>query len=838
MSDFYDKGAAGPSVGPSTYGQERWGDTLLEAQGGALELQSRPSICHWHTKANPPGPGVYSLRRTTSDPAVVRPGKTNPIGSGASPFRSRTGRISKDDFKEPLLVPGSRGYLPCSVKDNPGPGAYDTQGDLAELVSDATGCHSRIPKVYSETPASFPPLREADKMTHTGITELEETWHRSNKDTVSPGDYTLQNHSAMHTVLQRVGASPDFHASCSQRKLYPPECHIENNHPWHDNPAPGAYNLRKRLVKGTCQPFASETPQMATAQPFVTSSEQPALDPGPGAYSPASAMNSVTREEQRNCKGVHCTKEKMSFPGMRTKKGREGLFRPAIDQPYSEPDVYSGFIPSPDHYPKEQSCMKGYTKATHSVRMSTQGTLQSFHGVHQPHQLVALRKLNAGMTKSAGGFSSTESRYCMVPKQHSKDADPGTYDRHLSIGQSVQANVRDLGKLGKSGAFGGSREGNRFYRYRLDGTKGTPAPHDYKDAMPQHMTMAVSGIEASGGAFRSGVPQLAPDLAVDQHVKPGPGEYEAPSMVSKEPDRFSPRQSSAGAGTGVAEFQPALSPKSKASSFRKPRTDHLSFGAGSSRATIAHLGGKPKPSEVVLSRNHSFCAIASPGPGEYDPAATRRRGSGGAAKVTTDRQLEPPWERSQLLATTSLKEPLVGPGPGSYDISGSLHQRTHNTSGERAATWLMQSAANIAEKASSKQLAIEQKAAGGGAGGGLAGTRARLSDQSQKQLPEGKQAQVRFLPEEGQQEQQEEQQEDGKQEEEPQPPQEEGQPEQQEQQAQQEEDGKQEGEPEGQLADQEQQQQEEQQEPQQQEEPLQQQAEELEEAEQQTEAEQ
>jgi len=543
----------------------------------------------------------------------------------------------------------------------------------------------------------------------------------------------LESHSACHSVIRKEGASTDFHASAAERKLYPPECSRESVATPAANPAPGTYNVRMRLAKGAVQPFASSTPQLCTAQPFESSSQSRGLEPGPGEYSPTPEMSRLAEDAFAH----------LAFSGLRSTGRREGWFRPALEQPFTNPDFYDGNIPGPGHYAAQPSTIKGYNRArrARSSHRGYQGSPHDYHGIHQPQQLMKLRGSDAGM---CSGFSSTESRPCMQPKiKTEQEAGPATYDRHLAAGQSVEANLRHAAKVGKGGAFCSSKAGDRFAKFgsckfALDGKtidgrprSWSPAPHDYKEALPKEMQMSVSGVDASGGGFRSGVPQLPPDYRVDNLPKPGPGEYEArgmagpsledplqglPALPPSSPghsQQGSPIKSrSVESPTAGPSFMSTAEPsyastKSSGStrSFRKPKTEHLSFGSSQSRPTLGGVRSAVTP---------GWKASKTPGPGNYEPSAARARGFGGGVKATEDRYLEPPAERNLRIATTILREPFVDPGPGAYDLDRELHRKKDfNTSGDRAARILMQNATKIAEKVSSPKKLFIDCAAGG-----------------------------------------------------------------------------------------------------------------------------
>lgn len=121
--------------------------------------------------------------------------------------------------------------------------------------------------------------------------------------------------------------------------------------------------------------------------------------------------------------------------------------------------------------------------------------------------------------------------------------------------------------------------------------------------------------------------------------------------------------------------------------FRQPKTDHLSFGSSASRWN---------PHDVVGGQKHLY----HPGPGEYDTSITVGHVVGGLISTAQKGAGDPKHQ---------------GLGPGMYDVHGTtMHRMTYNVSSHEAAK---------------KGLGFNQMEPpniGGGAGGGIHGTRSRL----------------------------------------------------------------------------------------------------------------
>jgi len=617
VHEFYEKAAtAGASVGPGSYsaaGQE----PAVTAPGGALGIYVRPDITKWHTKLVTPGPGAYDLRRATSEPSMERTGRTGPVGSGASPFRSRQTRISVDNLKEPMLVPGSRGFLPCSITENPGPGQYEMPPTFTRSgQSFSRSPNDNLPAVSHQTPASFPPIREPAR--HTGRSE----------DSSGPGDYSREDaHSAMHTVMGRSASSINFHASASERMLWPKPCSIEHMRSMPGNPGPGAYEANVDAATGLSSPFVSSTDRMATSQPFESASCSTSLTPGPGAYSMESqSMSRDSLEGHSTSKDPSKQDRKNASYGLRSDSAREGMFRPALTQPFTDPDHHKLF-PGPGQYSSPPSSFKG-ERACRARTMS--GVDLKFPGVHTPQHLTSLRETAASRTT---GFSSAEPRDCLSPERAQAVTAPTDYNRNEAMGQSISSDMKEAAKLAQSGAFGTTVGRDRFDGFTLDSRLETPDPGQYRET-----SSLVSPQAQEVSAFRSRLPRFSHDPGVsDNHARPGPGTYELTSD-----QELAPRQ------TGASRFR-----------FR--RTDHLSFGSGRNRFDER---------EYVLNGN--------PGPGEYNGHARKHRVTGSAMKSTAKRSLAP----STAAAAEKAQDGL---DPGTYNVVGTMVKRTLNMSNDKAA---------------------------------------------------------------------------------------------------------------------------------------------------------
>lgn len=640
ISAFLVYGCSGQQVGPGSYEAK----AIAEAAGGALGKEKRPAM-GWR-KLKVPGPGAYNLRRAASEATIDRP-QRNPPQLGASVFLSRKPRCEPGNLKEPLLVPGSSEYLPSSVADNPGPGTYNlvhswSCGPRPSSSPD----HMRV---LAESPPSFKPLRDPEQFRYTGRDIGEEgTMSRP-----GPGDYEHTSHTAMQSALggkSGRGKAPvaDFHTSTAPRKLYPAACARGSDREVEANPGPGAYDPRlaaaeaAAVKKPASTVFLSLSPQLGScAQPFVTSSCSPALTPGPGSYSPAATIgapagaapgdppreSTASRAETPEAAqaaqlattrvGAAVPSREtavLPFAGLRSTTTREGWWRP-LEQPYFDPDFAKN--PGPGHY---LGCRSLFGVGLDKVRRIPDVLDDKYLGIHRPHVVTMLKEL--GGSARLAGFGSGEARGCMCPDKSPEAAGPTTYDRSESTGQSIAAGMREPARIGKAGAFGRTKFGDRFAGAQVPSKPEEPAE-----------------AEEGRGPQAEEMEEVARSTWKDQRMRLVTGfvcEHPGPPAAAPPP-------------------QPDWSRKS--SKFRQPRSDHVAFGSSHNRFV-------PKAVEPC------------PGPGEYAPS--RASHVGGGAKTTADRKLAPPSPTEILQDATTVA------GPGRYDIASTLPKKSFNVTSKDA----------------------------------------------------------------------------------------------------------------------------------------------------------
>jgi hypothetical protein len=504
--------------------------------------------------------------------------------------------------------------MASSIKDNPGPGEYNTSGGIAlplQVKKDSN--HGLASISYSKSMPSMPPKRDPKLIRYTG----------RGSDRPGPAD-TKQDAS-------RNQRTTDFHASPTQRTLFAHNVSIDNFMPHPGDPAPGLYKTTGEIHrgKGIVSAFKSLTPQVP--QPWLKDG------PGPGTYHDEASDGA----------------EEKALPhgSFRSASGR-GQSWQSVLHPYTHPDfVYK--VPGPGKYPSAH----GFAgEKTRRARHSSDPTERKFHGVHQPHQMIALRDTDG---LKLWGFDTSDERSCNKP-----DRDNGVpslaYNIEDSMGQSMKSNIKELGKNGKT-PFTSSAD--RFARsFASVSTGDCPGPGEHQNIEKKSEFYNMKG-EPSASGFRSGTARLPRDPAEKEAMqKPSPGSYEAFDKVNYR------------------------------NKFRQPKSQHLSFGSGGSRWN---------PNEVFSGKKHT----PNPGPGEYSPRLSV--GNVALGNIgSTNRDL-------------SVLPRVRAPGPGQYDSHGTtMHIMTYNVTGPDAAR----------RAHGYYQNSMEPPNIGGGAGGGITGTRSRLGE--------------------------------------------------------------------------------------------------------------
>lgn len=412
-------------------------------------------------------------------------------------------------------------------------------------------------------------------------------------DRLGPGDYDQD----VQSLLRYDPRSTDFHTSSSERQLHPPICAYENTQPHPEFPAPNAYNITGELKKGV-------------TSAFVEGMDRPCLKkdpdhwaPGPGAYELPCMTEDGPKEDD----------DQLAEASMRSATDRKGWYRPAITQPFSDSSHFA--VPGPGYYPKPSSTFKG--GASRRVRSTKDVThRKTFHAVHQPQQLIALRESDAHRITA---FSSTELKSCQKADKETGPA-PCHYSNDDQLGRSMANNLKQKAPVGRKGVFGSIAD--RFYGFCI--THESTHEHDgskYGGSDPgaYHLKQTYAG-GTCHSCFK-------------------PGEKSSMYKSASSPD-----------------FYDAKEPNYR-SKFRRAKTEHLSFGSSANRWS---------ENEVFVGQ--PFRPL--PGPGEYDPRLGVQLKVRGAARSSQDRGM----------TRTKPSQGTGCVGPGQYDVRGSMMVKTFNVS--------------------------------------------------------------------------------------------------------------------------------------------------------------
>lgn len=609
--------ATGDGVGPGTYSVDAQGWHAEDVKCGFSSSKRQP-MHRWKSKSVAPSPATYDVRSDMTKPPPDRQRTESQVHKSA--LRSKGPRLGA------WRTPGSTGFLPSTIKDNPGPGEYDPQVDRISACDidkmspklDRSGHAVPILGVSMSAPA-IPVLRDPSKAKYTGRTG----------NSLGPGDYEADSMQKPCHVMRKTAPVIDFHASGSEWRLFPPPCSIDFLLPAPSNPGAGTYNIKQDIVKGkgTEQPFKSKVPQQIEIKND---------NPGPGTY--PKEDDAAPAEKERE------------FPGLRssTSRSQPEWWRPNDKQPLTSPDYLT--VPGPGHYTSASGFFPGEQRR---ARSSGDILGRTYHAVHTPALKVALRDSD-GASVCVFGSSEEKTNLRQIVKQ---GVSPGDYDNTEAMGQSMMSNIRSREPIGRKGVFGtcGAKDhGSAFAAKNTD----QPGP----------------------GAYEQGV--ITADKRYLAPTQPGMASFKN-EMVQ----RPGIKPMSAGQSPGQYETLGAFEAVNYRNPYRKPATQHISFGLSQDRMDKREVF----PGTLNL---------AMPGPGVYDQKVAASSKGGGSK--STDGRMKTPRGGNPL-------------SPGMYEVRSSLLKKTFNVAGH-----------THARRAQGQAPLADTHCVGGGAGGGAAASRARV----------------------------------------------------------------------------------------------------------------
>ncbi|CAJ1375175.1 unnamed protein product [Effrenium voratum] len=519
-------------------------------------------------------------------------------GTAQMSFRSKMKRLA-------ATTPGSSVFTESTIAKNPGPGSYQNKGCLeAEQTLDLQPAVKPVLKDVEKTTPSVPPTRYLPGQVPQTEAAAADMARLSSRHTGEPRDMAGPGEYDVETQLIKNSQVTTFHKpkGPSFRRLWEASVAIDSKMPVPELPGPGAYEtlVGAPEPKGAASQFNSKVPKAHERE-----AKEHLKTPGPGAYDMPGHLEKGIAETQERRDAVA-----MSL-GFGSLTERVGWSR-QLEQPYKDPYNVKN-VPGPGHYPETQVLFKEEKVGKAPEKR------KKLHGVHHPALLLALQETEGPLQ----AFNTSDDRPC------NKDFDqltpaPWQYAPETARGTSITSNLKERAKVGRRGVFGTCAD--RFYGSPMGAKEG---PDPIWDGGTTGVGKDPGSPEARS-SFKSTSPRMQKEQAQEVHVvalgdlqTPAPGEYDI-----KEPNYRSP--------------------------YRIPRSEHLSFGSGTTRFT--------EKQEVFTK----FKLPEGPAPGDYQMPS-----------------------KSHVLGAARLKDkrkpPLVGSttttvGPGSYGTSTetSLLKKTFN----------------------------------------------------------------------------------------------------------------------------------------------------------------
>lgn len=601
----------GADVCPGSYNL----DSATSIRGGGHQasypfnsLQERVLNPNISTSGTTPGPGSYIGQ------VVVSPHRAEPAFGEASTmsgtsFRSKSARIGP-------TAPGSTVFSTSTILKNPGPGEYQVASEWGrEGPKQLVGALRPVAEVASRdrTAPSIPPSRLFPGQ--LADVSLGQARYRGDRaDMAGPGDYDIPALVAFDQ-LGRLGPRFGGGAARAWRPGEPPGGLAPDG-----EPGPGSYEIQAlgrsaRLL----QPDPNFTSGTALAHQKEVAADR--IGPGPGQYSTQGQLEKSLKQAQERGAQVD---NRFSSHSARVGWSRD------ISQPYMDP-WNASHVPGPGSYgePAASAIASPRRSGSDKEKLMNGGKKKKkLHGVHHPAVLLSLAEQQAPMH----AFHTTDDRPCMKPGAQTTPS-PAQYEIDRARGTSMEARLRERGKVGRKGVFGTCQD--RFQGSSL------LSPH-----------VETAGVAwADPGSFAEET--MGPMSSLQSKVP----RFEAPAGPRE------PRAKALGVTDTPAPgaYDPDRAP-SYSSPFRQPKQDHISFGSSDTRFTgaAANFGNLPR---------------VGADPGQYDPNydSVKSRVMGGGQHVS-----------SRRAPTVGCTTESVGPGSYGDPVGGtsSLMKKSHNVTHE------------------------------------------------------------------------------------------------------------------------------------------------------------
>ncbi|KAG9406600.1 putative palmitoyltransferase zdhhc4 [Aphanomyces cochlioides] len=463
-------------VGPGTYAPEHALQPTIHPSYSAFASSNKRDLNkNVGTSAITPGPGAYITE--------VPPSTGGAGGHSSNVFTTKVPRFAPH-------APGSTIYLPSTVQENPGPGAYTCPSTLepTERVTALRPPSHQFSNLLKQGVPTIPRKEQSYGYSTDEDGELHRhsapasTYSGLGQDTVGPACYNVRKEPA-----EDITATVASLKSTTKREVWDelsPRIHI---------PGPGHYNPKNTLLKGEkpSAVFASKVPILPEPKRIQPDEEKALL----------LALNEQNHPVKQKYRGVK--KEQFGSTSGRTDIASN------ISTPFITPTCNE--TPGPGTYVDKKT--------------------NRFAASHRPHQRPTLRD-------DGVGFQAVSERPCLAKTKTNNPMGPGAYN---PVGQdlTLEKKVRQRQNVGRMGQFGSTTE--RFLwnmtPESMEPDEQTPGPGTYAPEQPQNNAPPRNGRRPrvyTSSAFRSTTsrfPKSNNNHAPEFHIvgacaAPAVGEYD------------------------------------------------------------------------------------------------------------------------------------------------------------------------------------------------------------------------------------------------------------------------------------------------------------------------
>ncbi|ETV98196.1 hypothetical protein H310_08922 [Aphanomyces invadans] len=416
-------------VGPGSYAPDNATHPIVQPSYSAFASSNKRDLNkNTGTSAITPGPGAYATDATAGHTSGVACGQSSNV------FTTKVPRFAPH-------APGSTIYLPSTVNDNPGPGAYS--------------CPSALEPTDKFT-AMRPTSHQFSNLIKQGVPTIPRKDQSYGYSTDGDGD--LHRHSAPASTYSGLG---------------------------NDTVGPACYNVRKEPGGDLAATVAS---LKSTTKRDVWDELSPRLDiPGPGHYNPKGLTSTMDKAEKPSA--VFASKVPILPEPRRIQQDDEKALLLALhEQTHVRKSKFRGIkkeqfgstsgrtdIASNMHTPfVTPTCNETPGPGTYVDKKKNR------YAVNRIHQRPTLRD-------DGVGFQAVSERPCLAKTKTNNPMGPGAYNP-TGYGHTLEKKVRQRQGIGRMGQFGSTTE--RFLwnmtPESMEPEEQTPGPGTYIPAQPPH----------------------------------------------------------------------------------------------------------------------------------------------------------------------------------------------------------------------------------------------------------------------------------------------------------------------------------------------------------------